>query len=274
LVQTYFLTGRFSIFWEDVFYAAAGAGFSMTIAMHRSLCVLMGHLTWVGLGGLLLRWIPRPQPFFNNNNNRGSSGAKQSSANVIVNDTHDNVNQDGNNSEMSQTQQQQQRQQRPMRWFTNQWNDYWVWWVVGGYYVSAWLFNVADFCNQSVLPTAIFEEASESVVSQLINPENNDLLASMVGFIAPCISAPWWEEVLYRGFLLPAMCLQMKFPLAVLFSGIMFSAHHMSATGSIPLAFLGWAWALLYAKSGNLMVTIMVHALWNSRVFLGNWLGL
>ena len=64
LVQAYFFTGRFAIFWEDVFYAAAGMGFPLTIAMHRSLCVLFGHLTWVAVGALILRIVPRPQPFF------------------------------------------------------------------------------------------------------------------------------------------------------------------------------------------------------------------
>ena len=108
----------------------------------------------------------------------------------------------------------------------------------------------------------------------LKNPENNDLAASLVGYIAPCITAPWWEEVLYRGFLLPALTLQMKFWPAVFVSGVVFSVHHVSTTGAIPLAILGWTWAAIYAKSGNLLVTILIHAMWNSRVFLGSWLGL
>ena len=82
-----------------------------------------------------------------------------------------------------------------------------------------------------ILPARVFELAGEGVVSQLINPENNDIAASLVGYIAPCISAPWWEEVLYRGFLLPALCLQMKFWPAAFVSGIVFSVHHVSTTG-------------------------------------------
>ena len=128
--------------------------------------------------------------------------------------------------------------------------------------------------NQYILPKQVFELASEGVVAQLINPENNDIWASIVGYIAPCISAPWWEEVLYRGFLLPTLCLFMNFWMAVGMSGILFSIHHLSTTGAIPLAILGITWATLYAKSGNLMVTILIHACWNSRVFLGSWFGL
>jgi membrane protease YdiL (CAAX protease family) len=257
LVNAYFITGRFALFWEDSLYALAGIGFPLTIAMHRSLCVLMGHLTWVVSGSAILKIVLSPQPFF------GGGRQKIASDDDEEDDDVDSV--------------QMKKKKTPIqkwRWYSSKWDTYWLWWTIGGYFVSSWLFNCADFLNQVILPPFIFEEAAEGVVSQLINPENNDLLASLVGYIAPCISAPWWEEVLYRGFLLPALCLFMNFWSSVFLSGIIFSAHHLSVTGAIPLAILGWVWAVIYAKSGNLLVTIMIHAMWNSRVFLGSWLGL
>ncbi len=212
--------------------------------MHRSLCVLFGHLSWIVLGGSVLRLIPRPQSLFENTwytqwYRRRSNDADEP---LPVTDP------DG--------------------------APQWVWWTIGGYFVSSWLFNIADLVNQWVLPMAILEQAQESVVSQLINPESNDWWASLVGYIAPCITAPWWEEVLYRGFLLPALVLQMKYKWAVLWSGIIFAVHHLSPTACIPLTILGWTWSILYAKSGNLLTTIIIHAMWNSRIFLGSWLGL
>ena len=58
LVQGYFMTGRFSVFWEDMLYNMAAVGFPMTIPiMHRSLVVLLGHLTWIVLGGLILGMV-------------------------------------------------------------------------------------------------------------------------------------------------------------------------------------------------------------------------
>jgi membrane protease YdiL (CAAX protease family) len=145
---------------------------------------------------------------------------------------------------------------------------------MGGYFVSSWLFNVADFVNSYVLPLAVLDAAADSsVVSQLVKPEGQDWVASVVGYIAPCINAPWWEELLYRGFLLPALVLQLRYPLAVLSSGVLFSAHHHSLPAFIPLCVLGWTWAVLYAKSGNLWTTIVIHSMWNSRIFLGSWLG-
>ena len=209
--------------------------------------MLLGHLAWVVVGSAIMAGVLSPKPFFGGGWAKSKSeGGKKINKKVL----------------------------RARRWFTNQWDTYWLWWAVGGYFVSAWLFNVADFANQILLPPHLFAAQGEGVVAQLINPENNDFLASLVGYIAPCLSAPWWEEVLYRGYLLPALSLFMGFWPSVIVSGILFSWHHLSLMGAIPLMVLGWLWAAIYAKSSNLLVTILIHGMWNSRVFLGSWLGL
>jgi hypothetical protein len=64
LVQAYFLTGRMSIFWEDILYELSARDFAITIPLFRALTVLLGHLSWVAVGAALLRWLPRPPPFF------------------------------------------------------------------------------------------------------------------------------------------------------------------------------------------------------------------
>jgi len=155
---------------------------------------------------------------------------------------------------------------RWLRWRTN---TNWVWWVTGSYFVSALLFNCADLANQFLLPSTIFDE--ESVVSKLVNPENKDLLAMAVGAVGPCVSAPIFEEVLYRGFLLPALSVGMRLQMAIPVSSVLFAVHHLNLGGIIPLSVLGFAWAVVYTQSRNLLVTILIHALWNSRVFLGSF---
>mmetsp|Transcript_27019 Transcript_27019/g.57896 ORF Transcript_27019/g.57896 Transcript_27019/m.57896 type:complete len:489 (+) Transcript_27019:119-1585(+) len=250
LTVGYFSTGRFSLIFENVLYAAAGFGLPLTVPMHRSLVVLLGHLAWVVVGSAILAGTLSPSPFF------GGGWAKARK-------------EDGTIDKKSK-----KKVLQPFRWYTNKWDTYWLWWTIGGYFASAWLFNVADYVNQLILPPFLFAQQSEGVVAQLINPENNDFLASLVGYIAPCLSAPWWEEVLYRGYLLPALGLFMGFWPSVFVSGVLFSVHHMSLMGAIPLFVLGCLWAALYAKSGNLLVTILIHGMWNSRVFLGSWLGL
>lgn len=157
-------------------------------------------------------------------------------------------------------------------WLRWKWRSNWVWWTIGGYYVSALFFNISDVVNQLLLPASMFEE--ETVVSKLINPENKDPVAMAVGSIGPCVSAPVFEEVLYRGFLLPALTCFLPMWAAIPVSSVLFAVHHLNPAMVLPLATLGLIWAILYAKSRNLLVTIMIHAMWNSRVFLGSLLGL
>lgn len=266
LIRAYFTTGEFSIFWEDLLYDLSGLGFFITAPMQRSLCVLLGHLSWLTLGALLLRWLPRPPKFFQPANHVPIVATGQQQTGTPDNQKVNNI------SEAKQ--QESVQHQRPYVWFRSSRQSKWLWWVIGGYFVSSLLFNVADVANQYMLPHAVLEEAQESVVSQLVNPEHNDWLASAIGYIAPCITAPWWEEILYRGFCLPGMTQLFGYKWAVFLQGVVFSAHHMSLSAALPLAVLGWTWAILYTKSKNLWVVVAVHALWNSRVFLGSWLGL
>ena len=267
LTYTYFHTGSFSLWCERLLYDLAGVGVPLTIAMQRSLVVLMGHLGWVAAGSAILSFALRPQPFFGGGWVRPRIGER-------IRRFLRRRAKKGPVEEREMMEGTGEKQPADVKWYSNQWDTYWIWWAIGGYFVSSWVFNIADFVNQCVLPAAIFEAQPEGVVSQLINPENNDVAASLVGYVAPCISAPWWEEVLYRGFMLPALAIHLGYWPAVYVSGIIFSAHHMSWTGGIPLAFLGWTWAAIYAKCGNLLVTILIHAMWNSRVFLGSWMGL
>ena len=57
-----------------------------------------------------------------------------------------------------------------------------------------------------------------------------------VGAVGPCISAPIFEEVLYRGFLLPALSVGMKLPMAIPVSSVLFAVHHLNLGGIIPLS--------------------------------------
>jgi membrane protease YdiL (CAAX protease family) len=257
LFLAYRWTGQLAHTCEGMLYRMAGLGVPMTVAMHRSLAVLLSHLSWVLMGTFILSADLHPD-FFGRNRERKSERKHFLPRLKRKETSFDSQNCTKTNNS---------------KWYTNEWNTSWVWWVVGGYLISAWLFNIADMVNQLVLPASVFEHAGEGVVAQLISPENNDILASIVGYIAPCLTAPIWEELLYRGFMLPALCLFMPFWAAIVVSGFVFSAHHMSVTGFIPLMVLGMAWATLYAKCRNLLVTILIHAMWNSRVFIGSWLG-
>jgi len=267
LARAYFFTGRFSLFWEDKLYEAATHLPWMTVPMHRSLSVLLGHLSWIAIGALILRLVPRPQPFFQDKTASKwfSSGYRRIPSSRSGS---------GNNRTDITPSQLLNSKDEPTTFRSK--HPQWMWWAIGGYFVSSWFFNISDFLNSYIFPVSVLEQAEEnSLVARLVNPEGRDILASLVGYIAPCLTAPWWEEMLYRGFLLPSLVLQMgSYPLALFASGVLFSVHHQSELAFLPLCVLGWTWAIVYTKSKNLWTTILIHGMWNSRIFLGGWFGL
>lgn len=117
-------------------------------------------------------------------------------------------------------------------------------------------------------------QVEESLVHALTDPSSNSAAALLLAAAAPCISAPPWEELLYRGFCLPLLNRYVSLPAAIYLSSFLFSLHHMSIEAFLPLWALGAAWAGVYVQSGSLFVPIAIHAMWNSRVFLSSFLRL
>ena len=90
----------------------------------------------------------------------------------------------------------------------------------------------------------------------------------------PCVSAPLFEELQSRAFLLQALTAAMPLSRALAVQGVLFGAQHQQIGLQLPLTVTGYFWGVLYVNSGNLLVPILVHALWNARIFLGSYLGL
>ena len=151
-------------------------------------------------------------------------------------------------------------------WLTCSWRAPWLRWTLGGYFASVVLYSAFDSLAYRLLPPVA---AEETVVSRLLQPEGGDRLALAIGGVGPCLTAPAFEEVLYRGFALPALLqLGLPLPLALPAQAALFGLHHCTRQALLPLALLGWLWGALYAASGNLLVPVLVHALWNGRIFL------
>lgn len=79
--------------------------------------------------------------------------------------------------------------------------------------------------------------------------------------------APVAEETLFRGILYPAVR-QLGFPrLALWGTSLAFAAVHWNAVTFVPLLLLALALTLLYEKTGNLLASIVAHAVFNALNF-------
>ncbi|KEP61100.1 UNVERIFIED_CONTAM: CAAX amino terminal protease family protein [Hammondia hammondi] len=163
------------------------------------------------------------------------------------------------------------------RWFTVRSRGkggLWAWPVISGYLISCLFFNVTEFLNDFLMSLLPQEPQGPTIVQHIMNPTLNTHLSFLVGALAPCLSAPGWEELLYRGFCLPLFSQVMPLSLAAVLSSLLFAVHHMNVQTVLPLWVLGLTWTAVYVHSKNLLTTVLIHAMWNSRIFLGNLFGL
>lgn len=143
----------------------------------------------------------------------------------------------------------------------------WLWQVGLGYTMSVFIFFLSDLVSRKLLPSRFFV-GNALVVSIVSTPHFG--AARIIGLLAPCVTAPIWEELFYRGLILPWIASFASLPSAMLLTSVVFAAQHFRADSFLPLLCLGYFWTILYLLSRNLLVPIIVHALWNFRVIIGS----
>jgi membrane protease YdiL (CAAX protease family) len=132
------------------------------------------------------------------------------------------------------------------------------------------------------LALALFLVLAVALTSNLVmkpdqSPQRDlqDLLRSLSGW-APNIAmlltvaglAPFFEELLFRGFLLPVLARRQHLAVALMVSALLFGAIHLQPAGLPTLCTLGWVLGLAMRQTGSLRTPILVHACWNGGLFL------
>ncbi|KAM6557621.1 hypothetical protein CsatB_004640 [Cannabis sativa] len=95
-----------------------------------------------------------------------------------------------------------------------------------------------------------------------------DRVAMALYAIVVSVCAPVWEEIVFRGFLLPSLTKYMPVWCAILVSSVVFAMAHFNVQKMLPLIFLGVVMGAVFARSRNLLPSMLLHSLWNSFVFL------
>jgi uncharacterized protein len=85
--------------------------------------------------------------------------------------------------------------------------------------------------------------------------------AAWFGVLALC--APLWEEVMFRGFLLPSLGRYLPPWAAIVCTSFIFAGVHFSKEGFLPLVLLGVVFGAVYIKTRNLLPAVLLHSLWN-----------
>lgn len=164
------------------------------------------------------------------------------------------------------------------QWFSLNAKELWVYKALAGYFVSCTLYNVTDIIFNAAenLKQKHEVEPIEGTYDDMGNPlmEHTDLIPTIIAAIGPCITAPWWEEMLYRVFVFKTLNLKLPKSIATVLSAFIFSVHHMNPRSVLQLFALGVLWSVIEQGTNNLFISIAIHSLWNTRIMLGTFLGL
>ena len=98
--------------------------------------------------------------------------------------------------------------------------------------------------------------------------ESRDPLALFLLAMTAVVLAPLFEEVIFRGTLLPVLARRTGSLTGVVLSGLLFGMAHISIGELAPLTVLGIGLALLRLSSGRLFPCVLMHALWNAVTFV------
>lgn len=155
----------------------------------------------------------------------------------------------------------------PKDWFQFKLLDRWPLWGVGGYVVALPLMIAISALNQKIWQG----QGGNNPLLQTVL-EESDSVALLLFFLTAAVAAPLFEEILFRGFLLPSLTRYMPVWGAILLSSFIFASAHLSLSEVLPLTLLGAILAWVYTRSRNLLSPMLIHSLWNSATLVGLFL--
>ena len=151
----------------------------------------------------------------------------------------------------------------PEFWFRFRFQDNWFLWGLGGYCAALPIVVVVSLINQQLWQG----QGGSNPLLQLAL-ESRDGVALGIFFSTAAIAAPFFEEILFRGFLLPSLTRYLPVWGSILISSLLFAIAHLSLSEILPLTALGIVLGVVYTRSRNLLAPMLLHSLWNSGTLL------
>ncbi|MBN3950996.1 MAG: CPBP family intramembrane metalloprotease [Nostoc sp. NMS7] len=151
----------------------------------------------------------------------------------------------------------------PEFWFRFRFQDKWFLWGLGGYCTALPIVVVVSLINQQLWQG----QGGSNPLLQLAL-ESQDGVALGIFFFTAAIAAPFFEEILFRGFLLPSLTRYLPVWGSILVSSLLFAIAHLSLSEILPLTALGIVLGAVYTRSRNLLAPMLLHSLWNSGTLL------
>ncbi len=155
----------------------------------------------------------------------------------------------------------------PENWFRFNFFSNWFLWGFGGYCTALPIVVIVSLINQKLWQG---QGGSNPLLQMALESRDNTALG--IFFFTAAIAAPFFEELLFRGFLLPSLTRYTSVWGAIFVSSLLFAAAHLSLSEILPLTALGIVLGIVYTRSRNLLSSMLLHSLWNSGTLISLFL--
>ncbi len=138
--------------------------------------------------------------------------------------------------------------------------------------IKGWLTIVPFVLLISLIMNSLIESQNGSNPLLEIVLNNNNYLSFIILFVTTTLLAPLFEEIIFRGILLPTLSRDFGITLGIIVSAFIFALAHLSLGEMPPLFVLGIGLGITRIASGSLLSSIIMHSLWNGLTFLNLFL--
>ncbi len=139
--------------------------------------------------------------------------------------------------------------------------------------IKGWLTIVPFVLLISLIMNSLIDNqnGSNPLLEIVLNNKNN-YLSFFLLFVTTTILAPLFEEIIFRGILLPTLSRDFGVISGIIVSAFIFALAHLSLGEMPPLFVLGIGLAITRIASGSLFSSVIMHSLWNGLTFLNLFL--
>ncbi len=137
---------------------------------------------------------------------------------------------------------------------------------------KGWIMIIPFVLLTSLIMNLIIENQAGSNPLLEIVLNNNNYFAFILLFLTTTLIAPLFEEIIFRGVLLPVLARDYGKTIGILISSFVFALAHLSLNEFPPLFVLGIGLATTRLISGRLSSSVVMHSFWNGLTFLNLFL--
>jgi len=138
--------------------------------------------------------------------------------------------------------------------------------------IKGWLTIVPFVLLISLIMNSLIDNLNGSNPLLEIVLNNNNYLSFFLLFVTTTLLAPLFEEIIFRGILLPTLSRDFGVISGIIVSAFIFALAHLSLGEMPPLFVLGIGLGITRIASGSLFSSVIMHSLWNGLTFLNLFL--